>query len=60
MEPDAGPALDSRSSTSGRLRCYRSHDERFLKLYCRNHNRLSAERHFGAEFIERKIAAARR
>jgi hypothetical protein len=38
---------------------YRSHDERFLRLYCRRHNRLSAERVYGAEFIERKIAASR-
>lgn len=38
---------------------YRSHDERFLKVYCRRHNRLSAERLSGVEFIQRKIAAAR-
>jgi hypothetical protein len=39
---------------------YRSHDERYLRLYCRAHNRLSAERVYGVEFIQRKIAASRR
>ena len=38
---------------------YRSHDERFLKVYCNAHNRLSADRVYGAEFIHRKIAASR-
>jgi len=38
---------------------YRSHDERFLKLYCKAHNRLAAERVYGPEFIQRKIAASR-
>lgn len=34
---------------------YRSHDERFLKLLCPQHNRLAAERVYGAGFIQRKI-----
>ena len=39
---------------------FRSHDERFLRLYCKAHNRLSAERAYGVAFIQNKIAAARR
>ncbi|MGH9321140.1 MAG: hypothetical protein ACRD21_12070 [Vicinamibacteria bacterium] len=38
---------------------HRSHEERFLRLYCRGHNRLSAERVYGVEFIQGKIAASR-
>ena len=30
---------------------HHSHDERFLSLHCRSHNRLSAERVFGVAFI---------
>jgi hypothetical protein len=39
---------------------YRSHDERFLRLFCSAHNRLSAERVFGVGFIQGKIDASRR
>ena len=39
---------------------HRSHDERFLRLYCRSHNRWSAEKVFGAAFIQEKIDASRR
>jgi len=39
---------------------HRSHDERYLRLYCTAHNRLSAERVFGAAFIQDKIDGARR
>ena len=39
---------------------YRSHDERFLKLYCPAHNRLAAERVYGAGFIQQKIDERRR
>jgi hypothetical protein len=38
---------------------YHSHDESDLKLFCRQHNRLSAERVYGAAFIQDKIHAAR-
>lgn len=38
---------------------YRSHDERFLKLLCAQHNRLAAERVYGAAFIQRKIEERR-
>lgn len=38
---------------------YPSHDENFLKVYCRAHNRLSAERFYGVEFIREKILASR-
>jgi len=38
---------------------YQSHDEKFLRLLCRSHNRLAAEKVFGAEFIQDKIDAAR-
>ncbi len=34
---------------------FRSHDERFLRLLCPEHNRLAAERVYGAAFIRRKI-----
>ncbi len=39
---------------------HRSHDERFLRLDCGPHNLLSAERVFGAAFIQEKIDASRR
>ena len=39
---------------------HRSHDERFLRLHCRPHNLLSAERVFGVAFIQEKIDASRR
>ena len=39
---------------------YRSHDEKYLRLYCDPHNRLSAERVYGAAFIQEKIEASRR
>jgi hypothetical protein len=38
---------------------HHSHDERYLRLYCRRHNRLSAERVYGAAFIQGKIDASR-
>lgn len=38
---------------------FHSHDERFLRLYCRGHNGLSAERAYGAAFIRHKIADSR-
>ena len=38
---------------------YRTHDERYLKLYCRAHNRLSAERVYGVDFMKNKIAVSR-
>jgi len=37
---------------------YRSHDEKHLRLFCRPHNRLAAEKFYGAEFMEEKIAAS--
>ncbi len=37
-----------------------SHDERNLRLHCGPHNRLTAERTFGAAFIQEKIDASRR
>ena len=39
---------------------FRNHDERFLKLFCRPHNRLSAEHVYGTAFIQEKIQASRR
>ena len=39
---------------------YRSHDEKYLRLFCRPHNRLSAEKVFGAAFMQQKIDASRR
>ena len=39
---------------------HRSHDERFLLLYCSSHNRWSAERVFGVAFIQQKINTSRR
>jgi len=39
---------------------YHSHDERFLKVLCHQHNGLSAERVYGAAFIRDKIRASRR
>jgi hypothetical protein len=38
---------------------FRDHDERFLKAYCRAHNRLAAESFYGAAFIQDKIKASR-
>ena len=38
---------------------YRSHDEKYLRLFCRPHNRLSAEKVFGVAFIQEKIDALR-
>jgi hypothetical protein len=38
---------------------HKSHDERYLRLYCPRHNRLSAERVYGAAFIQGKIDASR-
>ena len=35
-----------------------SHDERNLRLHCGPHNRLTAERTFGAAFMQRKIDAS--
>ena len=37
-----------------------SHDERYLRVYCRAHNRLSAERVYGVALIQEKIQASRR
>ncbi len=34
---------------------YRSHEERFLKVLCRRHNRFKAEQIYGTEFIRAKI-----
>ena len=39
---------------------YRSHDEKYLRLLCGPHNRLAAEKVFGAAFIQEKIDASRR
>ena len=39
---------------------HRSHDEKYLRLYCDAHNRWSAERVYGAAFIQEKIDASRR
>jgi hypothetical protein len=39
---------------------YRSHDEKYLRLYCRPHNRLSAEKVFGVAFKQEKIDASQR
>jgi hypothetical protein len=39
---------------------YRSHEERYLKVLCRRHNRLMAERVYGTKFIQAKIDASRR
>ncbi len=38
---------------------FKSHDERFLRAFCAGHNRLSAERVYGAEFIREKIEVRR-
>ena len=38
---------------------YRSHDERYLKAYCPEHNRLAAERVYGEKLITEKIEAKR-
>ena len=39
---------------------YRSHDEKYLRLFCQPHNRLNAEKVFGAAFTQEKIDASRR
>lgn len=39
---------------------HHSHDERFLKLFCNQHNRFSAERVYGVAFMQDKIHASRR
>ena len=39
---------------------FRSHDEKYLQLFCHQHNRCSAEKVFGAAFIQEKIDASRR
>lgn len=39
---------------------YRSHNEKHLRLFCGPHNRLAAEKVFGAAFIKEKIDARRR
>ncbi len=39
---------------------HRSHDEGLLRLHCAPHNRLTAERVYGAAFIQEKIDASRR
>ena len=36
-----------------------SHDEKLLKALCRAHNRLAADRFYGTEFMEAKVAEAR-
>jgi hypothetical protein len=38
---------------------YRTHDEKHLRAYCPAHNRHAAKEFYGAEFIQRKIHAAR-
>jgi hypothetical protein len=38
---------------------HRTHDEKHLRLYCGPHNRLAAEKVFGAGFIQKKIDASR-
>ena len=39
---------------------YRSHEERHLRILCDRHNRLQAERVYGAEFIQAKIDEKKR
>ena len=39
---------------------HRSHDEKYLRLFCRPHNRLAAEKVFGTAFIRKKIDGSRR
>ena len=39
---------------------YGSHDEKYLRLFCQPHNRLNAEKVFGAAFIQEKTDASRR
>ena len=36
-----------------------SHDEKLLKALCRAHNRLAADRFYGTDFMEAKVAEAR-
>ena len=38
---------------------WRTHDERYLRVFCPRHNRFSAERVYGAEFIGAKIEERR-
>ncbi len=39
---------------------YRSHDERYLRIFCKRHNRFHAEQIYGAEFIQTKIDEKKR
>jgi len=39
---------------------YRSHDDRYLRIYCPAHNLQAARKFYGEEFIRRKIEAAQR
>ena len=39
---------------------YRSHDERFLRALCHQHNALQAERVYGAGYIQAKIEQRKR
>jgi hypothetical protein len=39
---------------------FRNHDERFLRVLCKRHNRLRAEQVYGARLIQAKIDEARR
>jgi hypothetical protein len=39
---------------------YRTHDEKHLRLFCGPHNRLAAEKVYGAAFIRNKIEASRK
>ena len=50
LEPDHYPTPFSRS---------RRHEEDGIRAHCAAHNRWTAERTFGREFVERKIAEAR-
>lgn len=39
---------------------YRSHEERFLKVFCRQHNRFRAEQVYGAKLVQARIDESRR
>ena len=39
---------------------FRSHDEHFLRAFCPMHNRFSAERTYGVDFIRQKIDEKKR
>ena len=39
---------------------YRTHDERYLRALCRQHNQLSAEKVYGSQFVREKIEDRRR